>query len=152
MSPEGFGGAGPVTIKANPDPPERQAVVTDVRLGAHPEEGGWDRIVFEFRDVLPAGSVAYVSSIAACGSGLPIGLPGRALLVVRFMGAAAHDDSGRPTVARAVLPGPGTAILEARQTCDFEGEATWAVAVTDTRRFKVTTLSAPARIVIDVKW
>ena len=41
--------------------------------------------------------------------------------------------------------------MEARQSCDFEGEVTWVVGVTGVQRYKVTLLDAPRRVVIDVK-
>jgi len=151
VAPEGFGGTDPVTIKANPDPLPGGALLRAVRLGVHPEEGGWDRIVFEFAGDLPPGSVSYVPSVAGCGSGMPISLKGSALLVVRFNQSAAHTDAGQPTVARTSLAGPGPAILEARQTCDFEGEVSWALGLAARQRFKVTLLANPTRVVVDVK-
>jgi hypothetical protein len=151
VAPQNAGATDPVTIKANPDPPSGIATLVDVRIGAHPEEGGWDRIVFEFRDVLPAGAVAYVPSVIACGSGAPVTLPGQARLVARFTGAQAHDDAGRSTIVRTSVPGPGAAIVEARQVCDFEGHVEWAIGVVGVQRFKVTLLDAPRRVVIDVK-
>ena len=45
----------------------------------------------------------------------------------------------------------GPALLAAKQTCDFEGEATWALAVSSKRPFSVTMLKAPARLVIDIQ-
>ncbi len=151
VSPLNFGSTEPVTLKANPDPFPGNAVLTDVRIGVHPEEGGWERIVFEFRDSLPPGSIAYVSSVTGCGSGAPVPLRGGAVLVVRFTQAVAHDDGGRLTIPGIRLAGPGTTILEARETCDFEGEVTWALDLEGTRRFKVTNLTNPRRLVIDIK-
>src|SRR3989304_595494 len=52
---QGTGGTDPVDIKTNPDRVSGAATLVDVRVGAHPEQGGWDRIVFEFKDVRPAG-------------------------------------------------------------------------------------------------
>jgi len=54
-------------------------------------------------------------------------------------------------VARTSLAGPGPAILEARQTCDFEGEVSWALGLAARQRFKVTLLANPTRVVVDVK-
>ena len=127
------------------------AVLRDVRLGVHPEEGGWDRIVFEFGDDLPPGTVSYVPAVTACGSGAPVMMRGTAILAVRFSQAAAHTEAGQPTVARNVIPGAGQTILEARQTCDFEGEVAWAIGVAGRQRFKVTLLANPRRVVIDIK-
>jgi hypothetical protein len=151
VAPENFGSTEPFTIKSNPDPAPGAATLVDVRIGAHPEQGGWDRIVFEFRDTLPAGEVRYVPDVAACGSGAPVTLPGRAVLAVRFTSTAAHSEAGQPTIKQTTLPGPGGVITEARQTCDFEGVVAWAIGVTGMQRYKVTLLDAPRRVVIDIK-
>ncbi|MFN8555849.1 MAG: hypothetical protein U0531_00340 [Dehalococcoidia bacterium] len=73
------------------------------------------------------------------------------MLAVQFSPADAHDAAGRQTIARAALTGPGSTILEARQICDFEAVIEWAVGVKGVQRFKVTRLSNPERVVIDIK-
>jgi hypothetical protein len=50
------------------------------------------------------------------------------------------------------MAGPGNAILQARSACDFEAHVDWAIGVKARQRFKVTTLTNPPRVVIDVKW
>ncbi len=152
VAPQNPGSTEPVTVKANPDPPGRQALLTDVRVGSHPEEGGWDRIVFQFRDVRPPGVVAYTSAVAACGSGQPVRVAGQSLIAVRFTGVDAHTQAGQLSIPSTTLAGPGGAIVEARQFCDFEGHVDWAIGITGVKRYKVTLLEAPARVVIDVKW
>jgi hypothetical protein len=153
VAAEGFGGTEPVTVKSNPSPlpPRGNVLLRDVRMGVHAEAGGWDRIVFEFEENLPSGSIAYVPSASACGSGMPATVEGDAILLVRFDQAAAHTEAGQPTVARREIPGPGDTILEARQVCDFEGVVEWAIGVKGRQRFKVTQLDGPRRVVIDVK-
>ena len=135
VAPQGFGGTDPVTVKSNPDPLRGTALLRDVRLGVHAEEGGWDRIVFEFAGDLPPGSIAYVPSVVGCGSGAPVTLRGGAVLAVRFDQTAAHTEAGQPTIRSATIQGPGETILEARQTCDFEGEVSWAVGLKGRQRF-----------------
>lgn len=152
VAPQNPGDTLPVIIKPNPDPVTGIATLTDVRVGAHPEQGGWDRIVFEFRDSLPGGKIEYVDVAHACGSGEVVRLSGRRLLLVSFEPANAHDDAGRSTIRANRVTGPGNAILESRQICDFEAHVDWAVGVSGEQRFKVTTLRNPTRLVIDVKW
>lgn len=142
----------PFHVKANPDPPRGIAVVEDVRAGSHSEQGGWERIVFEMRGDLPEGDVLYATrQVAQCGSGAPVSLKGSAVLLVTFRGTQAHDDFGRLTVDATQLTGPGKAITEAKQVCDFEGLVEWAIGVHARQRFKVTLLTNPHRVVIDVK-
>jgi hypothetical protein len=125
-------------------------VLRDVRVGAHPEDGGWDRIVFEFDRALPGATIEYVGTVVQCGSGNPVPIAGMPLLV-RFNGANAHDDAGRVTVPSLDIAGPGNSILRARLTCDFEAEVSWALAIDGRQPFKVVQLDGPPRLVIDVK-
>lgn len=151
VDPLGFGGTDAETIKPNPDPAPGIAVLADVRMGVHPEEGGWDRIVFEFKSNLPAGRIAYADRAESCGSGAPVSVPGSAILLVSFTGADAHDTAGNLTVRATTLAGPGKTILQARQICDFEGHVTWALGISGKQRFKVTRFQNPTRVVIDIK-
>ena len=149
---QGFGGTEPVEIKSNPDPLTGTATLTAVRIGAHPEQGGWDRFVFEFRGGLPPGLVEYSTRPATqCGSGMAVAVGGQARMFVRFTQTQAHTDAGQPTLPQRELRGPGGAIIEAKQTCDFEGVVEWVIGVDEAARFNVRNLSAPDRVVIDIK-
>jgi hypothetical protein len=152
VDPLNAGDTVPVNVKSNPDPFTGQALLKDVRMGVHPEQGGWDRIVFEFQGpALPPATVQYVNSASQCGSGAAVALKGAAILQVRVGQAAAHDQNGNPTFAAQTIPGPGTTILEAKSTCDFEGVVVWALGIKGKQNFKVTTLQNPTRLVIDIK-
>lgn len=146
------GATDPVTVKANPSNFSGQALLKDVRIGVHPEQGGWERIVFEFNGPsLPPAKVEYVQTAAACGSGQPVSLSGTAVLQVRISQSAAHDSAGKVTVGSTDSKGPGNTILQAKQTCDFEGTVTWHLGLKGKQNFKVTTLQSPTRLVIDIK-
>ena len=151
VAPQNPGSTDPVTTKPVPDPLTTVPLLQDVRMGVHPENGGWERIVFEFDSGLPPAEVQYVPSVSQCGSGNAVDLEGEAVLNVRFAGAAQHTDAGQPTFDEQAVPGPGNTILEAKQTCDFEAELGWAMGLKGEQNFKVTTLQNPPRLVIDVK-
>lgn len=152
VDPLGGGDTENKTVKAQPGEFGGQALLKDVRMGVHPELGGWDRIVFEFSGPnLPPATIGYVGTASQCGSGALVTLKGAAVLNVRFSQAAAHDQSAQPTFAPKALPGPGTTILEAKASCDFEGVVTWAAGIKAKQPFKMTTLQNPVRLVIDVK-
>jgi uncharacterized protein YdeI (BOF family) len=152
VDPLNTGDTVPVNVKSNPDPFTGQALLKDVRMGVHPEQGGWDRIVFEFQGpALPPATIQYVNSASQCGSGAAVALKGAAILQVRIGQAAAHDQNGSLTFTPPSLPGPGTTILEAKSTCDFEGVVVWALGIKGKQNFKVTTLQNPTRLVIDIK-
>jgi hypothetical protein len=151
VDPLGFGGTEDITVKPLPDPPAAQALLRAVRVGAHPEQGGWDRIVFEFENQLPPAEIHYETAAVQCGSGFPVRVQGSAVLLVEFEVASAHTEAGQPTVAVRDIPGPGNAILQSVQICDFEAHVDWAVGTRGMQRFKVTRLANPTRLVIDVK-
>lgn len=140
----------PWTAPSDPDPATALVVLRDVRMGVHPEEGGWERIVFEFDGtVRPAATIEYVEQATQCGSGNDVAIDGAAILQVAIVGADAHDLAG-PTVP-ATIDGPGAAVIGGQQTCDFEAHVTWDFGLDAKRNFKVTTLTGPTRIVVDVK-
>jgi hypothetical protein len=125
--------------------------LVDVRIGLHPELGGWDRIVFEFAGGLPSAQVQYVQSATQCGSGAPLALQGQAALAVRLQPAQAHNQQGQLTISSTTVPGQGGVIVEAKSYCDFEAVVQWAIGLKAQKPFKVTRLSDPPRLVIDVK-
>jgi hypothetical protein len=83
---------------------------------------------------------------------MPVSIRGASTISVRFEGAQAHDDAGKLTIDATQLAGPGKSILEARQTCDFEGQVQWGIGVSGDKDFQVTSLTNPSRLVIDVRY
>jgi hypothetical protein len=129
-------------------------LLTAVRLGAH---SGFDRVVFEFRGARPGFDVRYVDPpIVADGSGEPVPVDGSAFLRVRMEPASGFDlDAGT-----VVFTGPdrisgasaGTAaVREVVRSGDFEAVLTWVIGVRARVGFRVTTLSAPSRLVVDLQ-
>lgn len=139
------------TVPSSPDPMTSVAVLSAVRMGVHPEDGGWERIVFEFAGPeRPQATIEYVTAATGCASGDPVSLPGTAVLKVAFVGADAHNSMGQPTVPGSIV-GPGTVVKAGTQTCDFEGHVTWDFGLEGKHNFKVSTPTNPTRVVIDVK-
>ena len=139
------GGREPVEVldRAPPTP-----LLVDVRTGQHE---GFDRVVFEFRNVLPGYRIEYVQSpIAACGSGMPVTIAGDAFLQMRMTPAAAHDEQGNVTFGTTEITPALPTILEVESTCDFEGEVTWVLGLSEEVDFNVFFLTDPYRLVIDV--
>lgn len=127
--------------------------IADVRIGA---DAGFDRVVIELLDgQIPDWSVAYVDPpITQDGSGEPVAVAGDAFLLVTMTPASAYALDGetpRPTYTGPDrLAGPGPQVVETVQVGDYEAVATWAIGLRERVPFRVTTLTAPARIVIDV--
>jgi hypothetical protein len=136
-------------LAAAPAGAQSTPTLVDVRAGRH---AGFDRVVFEFRGAVPATRhVRYVDQLTQDGSGEPVSLAGGAALEVAFQGANAHDDGGRPTVSpRRFSPG-FAALKEVAQVGDFEAVVTYGLGVDRQRPFKVSTLSSPSRLVIDLQ-
>lgn len=46
---------------------------------------------------------------------------------------------------------PGRVLRDIERTCDFEAVVTWVLGVSSSRPFRVTELSEPTRLVVDVE-
>lgn len=143
------GGQDPVEGNSSGQTPSE---LVDVRAASHAEEGGYDRITFEFATGgRPSYRVEYIPAPATgCASGIPATIAGTALLQVKFSNTNAHDTTGTPTAATTeIAPGLPT-LLEAEQTCDFEAVVVWALGLSQQVDFRVTELDNPPRIAVDV--
>ena len=91
--------------------------------------------------------------VTADGSGEPVSLAGQSALQVT-MGATGLDVSSNPPretyTGPRRIPGGGGAVQELVQTGDFEAVLTWAIGVDGKPEFRVSTLTAPPRLVIDI--
>jgi hypothetical protein len=114
-----------LALAAAPAGAQSAPTLTGVRAGRHT---GFDRIVFEFSGAVPEHRVRYVDRLVQDGSGKPVSVAGAADLEVVFHGANAHEDDGTPTISPRRFPTGLPAVKE----------------------IKVSTLSNPSRLVIDV--
>jgi len=129
------------------------ALLTAVRAARHE---GYDRVVFEFRNVAPGYDVRFVPKpVHADASGEEVPVDGGAVLLVR-MEPALDADLNEESAPRTYLgpqrftPADMAVVAELVRTGGFEAVLTWAVGVDEKRPFKVTRLESPARIVIDI--
>ncbi|MFN2519707.1 MAG: hypothetical protein ABR525_01535 [Candidatus Limnocylindria bacterium] len=133
-----------------------QALITDVRVGAHE---GYDRIVFEFasRHAPAAGGSTYVIAPATPpylqdGSGLALSVAGDAVLKVTLRGATTASLDGSPAYSGSRDIVPGFSILrELKGAGDFEAVSSWFVGVNGPPCAAVAMLAGPARLVIDLR-
>jgi hypothetical protein len=115
---------------------------------------GYDRVVFEFAggDSVPGYHVEYATTtVRRCGSGDPVAIAGAARLVVRFEPAQAHDERGNATPAERDRALGLPAVKEMKLVCDFEGQVEWVLGVAGAWPYRVSELTAPARLVVDVR-
>ena len=143
-------GTKPVVVKArNTD----TALLTKVRSARHE---GYDRVVFEFSNVLPGYDVRYVERpVHEDASGREVEVDGDYVASVRMENALDADltqESAPRTYKGPNRFAPGTPeVAELVRTGGFEGILTWAVGLRDRVDFRVTTLDAPPRLVIDFR-
>lgn len=143
VAPSTGGATEPATSAAPPTP-----VLVTVRA-AH--RGDVDRVVFEFRGGLPAKrQVGYVDRLLADGSGRRVRVAGQALLRVRFERAQAHTDDGSPTAAPRRVAYALPNVMTAVRAGDFEAVTTYGIGLARRTPFRVTTLQAPPRVVVEV--
>src|SRR5215211_7464143 len=136
-----------LALAAAPAGAQSAPTLTDVRAGGHT---GFDRVVFEFSGAVPEHRVGYVDQLVQDGSGQPVAVAGAADLEVVFRGANAHRQDGSPTISPRRFPTGLTAVKEVAQIGDFEAVVTYGIGVDRKRPLKVSTLSNPSRLVIDV--
>jgi hypothetical protein len=126
------------------------AVLRAVAAAPNP---GYDRVVFEFAgNATPGYHVEYATKpVRRCGSGDPVSLDGAQQLVVRFEPAQAHDEQGNPLPPeRERAPGLA-AVKEMKLVCDFEGQVEWVLGVAAAAPYRVSELTGPARLALDVR-
>jgi hypothetical protein len=126
--------------------PAVQPRLVAVRAAHH---ATFDRVVFEFAGALPGYRIRYVPKVVQDGSGRTIRVEGQAFLQVVLDPAVAHTDAGAPTNPSRVKTGYPS-LREVVRAGDFEGIVTYALGLDDVVGFRVLSLRAPSRIVVDV--
>src|SRR4029453_1164565 len=126
----------------------QQAVLLRVRAGRNKD---FDRLVFDFEGPAPGHRVQYVPQLVQDGSGRPIPLRGRAVVEIVLRPAVAHRDDGSSTLA-GPLPDLTNfaAFRQVADAGDFEAVLTWGIGVAAQTGLRVTTLSGPTRVAVDV--
>lgn len=131
------------------------ALLSAVRVGRNK---GFERIVFQFAGTpVPGYRVQWVDGpITADGSGEPVEVTGQAYLEIVLEPASGVDLSApQLTVVyggpdRISVAGQTKVITDLVRTGDFENVLTWVAGATERVPFRVSTLSDPTRIAIDL--
>jgi hypothetical protein len=132
------------------------ALLDRIALGRHE---GYDRVVFEFKNVLPGYNVKYTTEpLKEDGSGNPVSVKGAAVVVVRLEPASGFDLKTGGGVM--TYKGPrrfegsvaGTSVVqELVRTGDFEAVVSWAIGLSDKVDFRVQTAMSPPRLIVDFR-
>lgn len=130
--------------------PAGVATLRDVRSARH---DGFDRVVLDFGDdPVPSWEVEYVDRpVRQCGSGDAVELAGDGWLRIHVQPARGHDDEGRSTVGERRRQPDLPVLAELVATCDFEAHVEWVAGVRSPNRYRVLELTAPSRLVVDVR-
>ncbi len=132
------------------------ALLERVAIGRHE---GYDRVVFQFTNVVPGYRVEYVQPpLKEDGSGKVVAVKGSAFVVVRMEPASGFDLS--KSEGMLVYKGPkrlegsdsGTSIVqEVVRTGDFEAVLHWAIGLEEQVDFRVTSAGSPPRLIVDFR-
>jgi hypothetical protein len=127
-----------------------RANITDLRVGTH---DGYDRIVFQFRGGIPEFDIASATPpFTADPSGQPLTVNGSAFLSITLHGGTKQTDSGASSYS-----GPRNfavdfpSLLNLVEGGDFEAVSTWYVGLSHASCLRVSTLTAPDRLVVDLQ-
>ena len=125
-----------------------QAELTSIAVACHP---GFDRFVIRGRLATPGYSVRYVRRIIADGSGEVVPILGRKRIRATIRRARAHtEQTGAPTLPRVLTPRCPN-LRQVKLAGDFEGVVSFGLGLRRKTGFRVFRLTAPTRIVIDVR-
>ena len=126
------------------------AVLSVIRVAG---QTGFDRVVFELDGQVPGYRVQYVPAVLSDPAGARVPVSGAAFLQVTLQ-QATLDDSAQG--GDRAYPGPGDvpvgleAVRQVVVSGDFEAVLSFGVGLAGRLPFKVTTLTDPSRIVLDV--
>ncbi|MEX2135446.1 MAG: hypothetical protein WEB29_00615 [Chloroflexota bacterium] len=135
-----------VTIPSTTD----RAQITDVRVGTH---DGYDRVVFEFASGIPDAVIGGVlPPLYEDGSGLEMDVAGSAFLKVTMHDASRVSPEGGMTYDGSTNFEPGfDRLAQLIEGGDFEAVSTWYLGLDGAGCYRVLTLAAPSRLVIDIE-
>jgi hypothetical protein len=124
-------------------PPELVSVSTARRLG-------YDRVLFTFRGGMPGYEVRYVAAVRD-EADRPLPLRGASFLAVAFEPALARQPGGAPTFDAGTINTDYPRLRQVRFAGDFEGRVSFGVGVAGRPGFRVTELTRPNRVAVDVR-
>ncbi len=124
--------------------------ITDVRVGTH---DGYDRIVFQFSGGIPQYSIETATPpFIADPSGQPLTVQGNAFLRITLRGATKMTDAGDSSYSgqrNFALTFP--VLVNLVEGGDFEAVSTWYAGLSRASCLRVSSLTEPDRLVVDVQ-
>ena len=125
------------------------AKVVDLRVGEHKN---FDRVVIDVRGDVPGYTVRYVHKLTYDASGKPVRLKGKRFIAIALTPAKAENAKGRslyhgPRLQQYRMP----SLRGVAFTGDFEGVVSFGLSLRHRDDFRVSELSSPSRLVIDLQ-
>ncbi|MFN0095148.1 MAG: hypothetical protein ACKVVT_10295 [Dehalococcoidia bacterium] len=145
-APAGYSTSAQTTAAKQPG--GQKSILVAVRSSNRIEDGGTDRIVFEFTGGLPEARLEYRQSISRCGPGDTLDLGGFTPLLVSFLNTDAHNQQGQVTVTTSL--GDTKVLKQVKTACDFEALVQYGLGVQGVRVYKLSTLENPPRVIVDI--
>jgi hypothetical protein len=126
------------------------ANLIDVRIGGH---DGYDRVVFEFEQGTPALTLDDARPpFTQDASGEPIDVDGTSFLQLTMRGGTKQTDAGDSSYDGPTDFQPGFGqLIHLVEGGDFERQSTWYLGLDHDACTRVTLLTDPNRVVIDVE-
>jgi hypothetical protein len=110
----------------------------------------YDRVLFTFRGSMPGYRVGYVATVRD-EADRPLALRGGSFLAVAFTPALAREPGGAPTFQGRTITTDYPGLRQVRFAGDFEGRVAFGVGVAGRGGFRVTELTGPNRVAVDVR-
>jgi hypothetical protein len=149
--PRGAGGRQAVAFRTAPverarpsRPPAELVSVSTAR------RAGYDRVLFTFRGGRPGYRVRYVATVKD-EADRPLPLRGGTVLAVAFEPVVAREPGGASTFDASTITTDYPRLRQVRFAGDFEGRVSFGVGVAGRGGFRVTELSGPDRVAVDVR-
>jgi hypothetical protein len=137
----------PVSVPDANIAPDGLPQLLSVEVGHH---ATFDRVVFNFSSHVPGYNVNYVPAVTADPSDDPVQLQGGAFLTVA-MHSVASAQVGAPAAPQGRQTPLFAELREVAGAGDFEGTVSFGLGLTAQSGFRVSTLTNPDRLVIDVQ-
>jgi hypothetical protein len=137
----------PVSVPDTNIAPQGLPELKSVEVGQH---ANFDRVVFTFSSHVPGYNVNYVPAVTSDPSDQPVPLQGGAFMVVA-MHSVASAQVGAPPAPQGRQTPLFPELREIAGAGDFEGVVSFGLGLTAQTGFRVSTLTNPDRLVVDVQ-
>jgi hypothetical protein len=137
----------PVSVPDTNIAPNGLPELIAVEVGHHDT---FDRVVFRFSSHVPGYNVSYVPEVTADPSDDPVQLEGSAFIFVA-MHSVASAQVGAPAAPQDRQTPRFAELREVAGAGDFEGVVSFGLGLTSQSGFRVSTLTNPDRLVVDVQ-